>query len=243
MPRIDALDPGQSQQRDSLSHQAIEDYVKTIYTLAQEESPVSTSRVAAARSVKPASATSMIQRLAKLKLVNYAKHYGVTLTETGEKLALEVIRHHRLLELYLMEALGFSWDEVHEQADILEHVISEKLEERIAAALNYPQFDPHGDPIPALDGSMASMSTLILADMPAGASVRVVRILEDSNSELLRYLAGLGLVPGAEVRTISIAPFSGPLTIEVGGEDRVIGRNLAELILVEKSSRVNEQNA
>jgi DtxR family Mn-dependent transcriptional regulator len=236
MPRIDALDPGQSQQRDSLSHQSIEDYVKTIYTLAQEESPVSTSRVAAARSVKPASATSMIQRLAKLKLVNYAKHYGVTLTEAGEKLALEVIRHHRLLELYLMEALGFSWDEVHEQADILEHVISEKLEERIAAALNYPQFDPHGDPIPALDGSMASMSTLLLADMPAGATTRVVRILEDSNGELLRYLAGLGLVPGAEVRTVTIAPFSGPLTIEVSGEDKVIGRNLAELILVEKSS-------
>jgi DtxR family Mn-dependent transcriptional regulator len=243
MPRIDALDPGQSRQRDSLSHQAIEDYVKTIYTLAQEESPVSTSRVAAARSVKPASATSMIQRLAKLKLVNYAKHYGVTLTEAGEKLALEVIRHHRLLELYLMEALGFSWDEVHEQADILEHVISEKLEERIAAALNYPQFDPHGDPIPAMDGTMAAMSTLLLADMPAGAAMRVVRILEDSNSELLRYLAGLGLVPGAEVRTISIAPFSGPLTIEVGGEDKVIGRNLAELILVEKSSREDEQNA
>jgi DtxR family Mn-dependent transcriptional regulator len=233
MPRIDALDRGQSQQRDSLSHQAIEDYVKTIYTLALEESPVSTSRVAAARSVKPASATSMIQRLAKLNLVNYAKHYGVTLTETGEKLALEVIRHHRLLELYLMEALGFSWDEVHEQADILEHVISEKLEERIAAALNYPQFDPHGDPIPALDGSMTAMNTLTLTDVPAGGEARVARILDDSNSELLRYLAGLGLVPGAAVRVAAVAPFLGPLTIEVGGESRVIGRNLAELILVE----------
>ena len=133
MPKIDTLDHGQSQQRDSLTHQAIEDYVKTIYSLALEESPVSTSRIAAARSVKPASATSMIQRLARLKLVNYEKHYGVTLTEAGEKLALEVIRHHRLLELYLMEALGFRWDEVHEQADILEHVISEKMEERIAA--------------------------------------------------------------------------------------------------------------
>jgi DtxR family Mn-dependent transcriptional regulator len=178
----------------------------------------------------------MIQRLAKLNLVNYAKHYGVTLTEAGEKLALEVIRHHRLLELYLMEALGFSWDEVHEQADILEHVISEKLEERIAAALNYPQFDPHGDPIPALDGSITSVSTLTLSNLPAGVGGRVARILEDSNSELLRYLAGLGLVPGAEVRMISIAPFDGPLTVEVGGEAKVIGRNLAELILVERSS-------
>ncbi len=234
MPKIDALDGGQSPQRDSLSHQAIEDYIKTIYALAQEESPVSTSRVAAARSVKPASATSMIQRLARLNLVNYEKHYGVTLTETGEKLALEVIRHHRLLELYLMEALGFGWDEVHEQADILEHVISEKLEERIAAALNHPEFDPHGDPIPALDGTMAVVETMALAEMAAGERVKVSRVVDDSNSELLRYLAGLGLVPGAAVRVVEVAPFQGPLSIEIDGAAHVIGRRPAELILVER---------
>jgi len=234
MPHIESLDRGQSQQRDNLSHQAIEDYIKTIYTLAQEESPVSTSRVAAARSVKPASATSMLQRLAKLKLVNYEKHYGATLTEAGEKLALEVIRHHRLLELYLMEALGFRWDEVHEQADILEHVISEKLEERIAAALNYPTFDPHGEPIPALDGSMAVVDTTALSDVAVGGRARVSRIPGDSNSELLRYLAGLGLVPGAEVSVAAVAPFLGPLTVEVAGATQVIGRNLADLILVER---------
>lgn len=234
MPKIDTLDRGQSQQRDSLSHQAIEDYIKTIYSLALEETPVSTSRIAAARGVKPASATSMIQRLARLNLVNYEKHYGVTLTEAGEKLALEVIRHHRLLELYLMEALGFRWDEVHEQADILEHVISEKLEERIAAALNYPEFDPHGDPIPALDGTMAKLDTAALSDMTAGQKARVARIPDDSNSELLRYLAGLGLVPGATVRVVEVAPFLGPLTIEMGDGNKVIGRNLADLILVER---------
>jgi DtxR family Mn-dependent transcriptional regulator len=239
MPKIDTLDHGQSQQRDSLTHQAIEDYVKTIYSLALEESPVSTSRIAAARSVKPASATSMIQRLARLKLVNYEKHYGVTLTDAGEKLALEVIRHHRLLELYLMEALGFRWDEVHEQADILEHVISEKLEERIAAALNHPEFDPHGDPIPALDGTMAVMDTTALSDMAAGDRVRVARIPDDSNSELLRYLAGLGLVPGAVVRLVEVAPFLGPLTVEVGDGRAVIGRNLADLVLVERVSEVD----
>jgi DtxR family Mn-dependent transcriptional regulator len=239
MPEIDALDRGQSQQRDSLSHQAIEDYIKTIYTLAQEESPVSTSRVAQARGVKPASATSMLQRLAKLNLVNYEKHYGATLTAAGEKLALEVIRHHRLLELYLMEALGFSWDEVHEQADILEHVISEKLEERIAAALNYPEFDPHGDPIPAKDGTMAAQTTRTLADTIAGQSVRVVRIPDDTNSEILRYLAELGLVPGAVVAVIEVAPFDGPLTVRVApavGEEagtRVIGHNMAQRILIE----------
>ncbi len=234
MPNIDSLDRGQSQQRDSLSHQAIEDYVKTIYTLALEETPVSTSRIAAARAVKPASATSMIQRLARLNLVNYEKHYGVTLTEAGEKLALEVIRHHRLLELYLMEALGFRWDEVHEQADILEHVISEKLEERIAAALNHPEFDPHGDPIPALDGTIAIMDTTALSDMAAGEKARVARIPDDSNSELLRYLAGLGLVPGAVVSVVEVAPFLGPITIEMGDGRKVIGRNLADLILVER---------
>lgn len=235
MPKIESLDRSQSQQRDGLSHQAIEDYVKTIYSLALEESPVSTSRIAVARSVKPASATSMIQRLARLDLVNYEKHYGVTLTESGEKLALEVIRHHRLLELYLMEALGFEWDEVHEQADILEHVISEKLEERIAAALNYPIFDPHGDPIPNVDGTMAVVSTTALSDLAVGEEARVSRIPDDSNSELLRYLAGLGTVPGAAVRVVEVAPFLGPLTIDVGGGQKIIGRNLAELILVEKT--------
>lgn len=234
MPKIDALDGGQSPQRDSLNHQAIEDYIKTIYALAQEESPVSTSRVAAARAVKPASATSMIQRLARLNLVNYEKHYGVTLTESGEKLALEVIRHHRLLELYLMEALGFGWDEVHEQADILEHVISEKLEARIAAALNHPEFDPHGDPIPAPDGTMAVMATTALADVAAGEDVRMARVLDDSNSELLRYLADLGLVPGAAFQVVAVAPFLGPLTIEIDGVSQVIGRNLAEMVLVER---------
>ncbi|HRN67849.1 MAG TPA: metal-dependent transcriptional regulator [Promineifilum sp.] len=234
MPNIDKLDRGQSQQRDGLTHQAIEDYVKTIYSLALEESPVSTSRIAIARSVKPASATSMIQRLARLHLVNYEKHYGVTLTESGEKLALEVIRHHRLLELYLMEALGFEWHEVHEQADILEHVISEKLEERIAAVLNHPEFDPHGDPIPALDGTMAVIDTTALSDLIVGEQARVARVPDDSNSELLRYLAGLELVPGAMVTIIEVAPFLGPLTIEVGDSQKIIGRNLADLVLVQR---------
>lgn len=233
MPKIDSLDDGQSPQRDALTHQAIEDTIKTIYMLAQEESPVTTSRIAQARQVKPASATSMIQRLARLNLVNYEKHYGVTLTETGEKLALEVIRHHRLLELYLIEALGFSWDEVHEQADILEHVISEQLEERIAAALNDPAFDPHGDPIPSLEGHIATMDTHWLAEIPAGQRARVARIPDDTNSDLLRYLAELGLVPGAEFEVIDVAPFAGPFTLALAGQRVVIGRNVALEILVE----------
>lgn len=232
MPEINSLPEGTSLQRHNLNHQAIEDYLKTIYTLASAESPVSTSRIAEARSVKPASATSMIQRLAKLNLVNYEKHYGVTLTPAGEKLALEVIRHHRLIELYLIEALGFTWDEVHEQADILEHVISEKLEERIAAALNYPKFDPHGDPIPTKEGKMTRVDARPLVSIEAGTQVCVKRILDDSNSELLRYLADLGLVPGAVVQVTEVAPFQGPMTIDVDGRQRVIGQNVAAGILV-----------
>jgi DtxR family transcriptional regulator, Mn-dependent transcriptional regulator len=233
MPEIDALPDGSSRQRHNLNHQAIEDYLKTIYMLAQDESPVSTSRIAEARQVKPASATSMIKRLAGLKMVHYEKHYGVTLTSAGKKLALEVIRHHRLIELYLIEALGFSWDEVHEQADILEHVISEKLEERIAAVLNHPEFDPHGDPIPAKDGSMARVQGELLSTVAAGSSVWVRRIIDDANSELLRYLADMGLVPGTAVKVLTIAPFDGPLTLLIDDDTKVIGYNVATSILVE----------
>lgn len=231
MPRIDALEPGSSNQRDALNHQAIEDYLKTIYTLSEVESPVSTSRIAEARQVKAGSVTNMLQRLAKLNLVNYEKHYGVTLTRNGQKIALEVLRHHRLIELYLIEALGFSWDEVHEQADILEHVISEKLEERIAAALGNPTFDPHGDPIPGKDGTIVSLDYQPLATLTVGESAIVARIVED-NSELLRYLAELGLRPGTAVRVLEIAPFDGPITIEIGGDTKVVGSAVAQEVLV-----------
>lgn len=232
MPRIDALNSGSSTQRDALNHQAIEDYLKTIYTLAEEESPVSTSRIAEARNVKPGSATNMLQRLAKLNLVDYEKHYGVTLTDSGEKIALEVIRHHRLLELYLSEALGFGWDEVHEQADLLEHVISEKLEERIAAMLGNPTHDPHGDPIPAKDGTIIRQETQLLTAVSPGETVYVARIPDDGNSERLRYLAELGLRPGTEVLITAVAPFNGPITFEIKGNSNVIGHTMAQYVLV-----------
>jgi len=232
MPHIDALDSGTSSQRNSLNHQAIEDYLKTIYALAETETPVNTSRIAAARQVKPGSVTSMLQRLAKLNLVHYEKHYGVTLTETGEKIALEVIRHHRLLELYLIEALGFSWDEVHEQADILEHVISEKLEERIAAVLGYPTVDPYGDPIPDKDGAMVTVPTKALTALAAGETAQVARITDDANSEMLRYLASLGLIPGNTVESLSIAPFAGPLTVRIDNRETIVGHAVASAVLV-----------
>lgn len=233
MPRIENLPDGSSAQRSNLNHQAIEDYLKTIYVLADEESPVSTSRIAAERGVKPASVTSMIQRLDRLNLVDYEKHYGVTLTPAGRAIALEVIRHHRLIELYLIEALGFTWDEVHEQADILEHVISEKLEERIAAALNYPTLDPHGDPIPDRDGSLPQRPLVPLVSLEVGDRAIIARVVDDSNSELLRYLAGQGLVPETVVTLSAVAPLDGPLTLDIVGRQLIIGRKAAEAILVE----------
>ena len=233
MPEIRDLRVASSSQRGGLNHQAIEDYLKTIYMLAQECSPVSTTRLSQAREVKPASATGMIRRLDKLNLVNYEKHRGVTLTADGQRIALEVIRHHRLLELYLIKALGFTWDEVHEEADILEHVISEKLEERIAAVLGYPEFDPHGAPIPAKDGTVATAPWRPLTSLQIGESARVSRIWDDSDGELLRYLAEMGLRLNVDVTIINLAPFSGPLTLAVAGEQRLLGFKAASAVLVE----------
>lgn len=232
MPQIDKLQEGSSTQREGLNHQAIEDYLKTIYALSLAESPVSTSRLAEARSVKPASVSGMLRRLDKLGLVNYAKHRGVTLTAEGERIALEVIRHHRLIEAYLIQALGFSWDEVHVEADLLEHVISEKLEERIAAALGHPAFDPHGAPIPSREGAMHERDWLPLTALPTGGRARVSRILEDEDADLLRYLADLGLRLGAVIEVLAVAPFNGPLTLRVDGRVRTISERAAAAVLV-----------
>lgn len=229
MPRIEGLEADD----DGLQHRAIEDYLKTIYRLAQAESPVSTSRIARERDVKPASATGMVQRLAKLGLLAYRKREGVTLTPAGEKIALEVLRHHRLIEAYLIEALGFGWDEVHEQADLLEHVISEKLEAHIARALNHPEFDPHGDPIPSADLEMNVAPTVALATVPAGSQARIMRIVGHDEGAMLRYLADLGLVPQVEIAILEVAPFEGPITVQLAGDAKVIGQKLAQLIQVE----------
>ena len=232
MPEIKSLDSSNSLQQGGLTHQAIEDYLKTIYKLAQVTSPVSTSRLAEAREVKPGSVTGMIKRLSKLQLVDYTKHQGVTLTPNGEKIALEVIRHHRLVETYLIEALGFGWDEVHEQADILEHVISEKLEEQIAKALDYPEFDPHGAPIPTKDGYMPNFTYKPLSSLNKGEQGIVSRIREDNNGEMLRYIAELGLIPGVVFTIIKAPPFQEPFTVEVGAKQIIVGHRVAAAVLV-----------
>jgi DtxR family Mn-dependent transcriptional regulator len=161
----------------------------------------------------------------------------VQLTAGGEKVALGVLRHHRLLELYLVEALGYSWDEVHEEAEALEHYISEKLEARIAAMLGQPAFDPHGDPIPTLEGEIPPSPAVRLADLPVGAWAEIVRV-SDQSADRLRYLSSLGLTPGAQVYVVAAAPFDGPISVQIGEDTTTtpqpIDQRLAQTILVNR---------
>lgn len=213
---------------------AVEDYLKAIYTL-QQHGQVSTSSLAEHLNFKPASVTGMLKTLADMHLVVYTPYRGVELTPTGEKIALEVVRHHRLLELYLVEALGYSWDEVHDEAEALEHVISEKFESRIAAHLGHPTFDPHGDPIPTLEGALPSGSKYDLGNLPVGATGVIERV-SDQNSERLRYLADMGLVPGAHVEVVASAPFDGPVSVRVDDATHPIDRRLARMIYISEDT-------
>lgn len=213
---------------------SMEDYLKAIYTLQQQGGDVTTSLLSTQLGgLKPGSVTGMIKKLAELNLVTHTPYQGVRLTEGGERIALEVLRHHRLLELYLVEALGYSWDEVHEEAEALEHYISEKLEARIAARLGQPRFDPHGDPIPTPEGTMPSSASLRLTDLAVGAEARIVRV-SDQDGERLRYLAELGLIPGRVVQVMAVEPFDGPISLRIGTALQPIDRRLAHTILVEQ---------
>jgi DtxR family transcriptional regulator, Mn-dependent transcriptional regulator len=212
--------------------EAIQDYLKAIYKLQLGGGAVSTSSLAEAMGVAAPSATGMVKRLAALKLVRHHPYRGVLLTKAGEKVALEVVRHHRLLELYLAEALGYPWDKVHEEAERLEHVISEEFEEKIFQALGQPTRDPHGDPIPGKDGTMATEEHDCLSDLPPGAS-GVIRQVSDSDAEMLRYLGARGLVPDAAVTVLEKAPFNGPITVQTGNTSHILGLDLARHVWVE----------
>ncbi len=212
--------------------QAMQDYLKAIYKLQEQGGVVSTSALAEAMEVTAASATGMVKKLAALKLARHNPYQGVVLTKAGQKMALEVIRHHRLLELYLAEALGYTWDKVHEEAERLEHVISEEFEEKIFEALGRPIRDPHGDPIPAKDGTVVAAEHDRLSDLEPGAT-GVIRQVSDSNAEMLRYLGTRGLVPDAAVEVLDKAPFNGPVTVKTGETSHVLGRDLAQQIRVE----------
>lgn len=210
---------------------AIEDYVKAIYLLAQEHSKVTTSLLAERLRLSAASVTQMVQRLAKLNFATYTPYHGVKLTDIGEKLALEVIRHHRLLELYLVEALGLSWDEVHAEAEVLEHALSNRLAARIEERLGYPTTDPHGDPIPLADLTLPASDWRSLADAPLDVPQRIVRVL-DQDPAHLRYLSELGLIPGATIIVRTRAPFDGPLMLAVGETTYPFDSRMARAILV-----------
>jgi len=218
--------------------EAVEDYLKAIYTIRDGTDLVSTSAIALRLGVAPASVTQMLKKLADMKprLVEYRRHHGVHLTPHGEKIALEVIRHHRLVELFLQEALGMSWDEVDREAERLEHVVSETLADRMAEVLGHPQFDPHGDPIPSKSGDMpVGIALLNLRQMEPGQR-GVVRRVCDDDPEVLRYVASLGIIPKAALTVTEKAPFDGPIHVQVAVGDLVqihaLGQRVASQVFV-----------
>jgi DtxR family Mn-dependent transcriptional regulator len=213
--------------------EAVEDYLKAIYLIETERGDVTTQGVAERLEVSAPSATGMLKKLADLKLVKYEPYHGVVLTAAGRKIALEVIRHHRLLELYLAEALGYSWDKVHAEAEKLEHHISEEFEDKIAALLGNPVTDPHGDPIPAKDGTIPPQNTVRLAEAATGETVTVTRVAAQ-DAEQLSYLGALGIRPEASLTLVAKAPFDGPVELRIAGASHHLGLNLARQIFIRR---------
>ena len=214
---------------------SIQDYLKNIYELTESGENASTNALAAKLKVSPPSVTGMIQKLASSRppLVEYQKHQGVSLTKEGKKAALEVIRHHRLLEAWLVQTLGYSWDEVHEEAERLEHVISEDFERRIAAAMGHPLRDPHGELIPTADLKMPLEDSTPLSALRPNQK-GTVQCVKAADTNLLRHLESLGLVPGAEIEIKEYSPFDHNLTVKVGRKTTVLGLNVTSKILVEE---------
>jgi len=215
------------------SSEAVEDYAKAIYALQSRAAgePVSTNDLADRLGVTPASASAMVKKLAELGLADHVPYRGTSLTGEGQRLALEVLRHHRLLELYLAEQLGVPWDRVHDEAEALEHVLSEYLESRIAAKLGDPKVDPHGDPIPSASLSIDEGDTRSLADLGAGDRGRFIRV-SDSDPEMLRYLHDRGIGIGDELEVLDRQPFEGPLTVRFGDDLHTLGGGLARAMRV-----------
>jgi len=209
---------------------SVEDYLKAIYQLSPEGRPASTSEIAGLLALSPPSVTGMIKRLSEHGLLEHVPYRGVQLTKAGRRAALRMVRRHRLIEAYLVEFLGYSWDTVHEEAERLEHAVSETMIERMASALGNPAVDPHGDPIPSADGSIHELASTALSDVPVGETVEIQRVHE-SQPERLRYIASLGLRPGVQVTVVDRQPFDDLVTISVGGERQVVGRELGHALL------------
>jgi DtxR family transcriptional regulator, Mn-dependent transcriptional regulator len=214
--------------------EAIQDYAKAIYALQRraEGQPVTTNDLAERLAVTPASVSAMLKKLAERGLVEHIPYRGVLLTDAGGRVALEVLRHHRLLELYLSEQLDVPWDRVHQEAEALEHVISEDLEARIAAKLGEPTHDPHGDPIPSVDLEIDEGDARALETLETGATGRFVRV-SDSDPEMLRYLDERGVRLGDTLEVVDRQPFGGPLTVRFGEQLHTLGGGLAAAMRVE----------
>jgi DtxR family Mn-dependent transcriptional regulator len=217
----------------SLRSHAVEDYAKAIYVLeTRDGEPVATTALAERLGVTPGSVSAMVKKLDELELVTHTPYRGVRLTAAGRRTALEVIRHHRLLELFLAEVLEMPWDRVHEEAEVLEHVLSAELEEIIAAKLGNPTRDPHGDPIPTPDFKIEEVETSSLADLQPGDVGIFVRV-SDSDSAMLRYLGERGVAPGERLEVVERQPFGGPLFVRFGDQLHPLGGDLAKAMRVE----------
>jgi DtxR family transcriptional regulator, Mn-dependent transcriptional regulator len=220
-------------EKPAASSEAIEDYTKAIFAISHRfDRPVGTSELAERLGVAPATATAMLKRLDGMGLVHHQPYHGVSLTPAGERLAIEVIRHHRLLESYLSDALGMPWDQVHDEAEVLEHYISEELELLIAAKLGDPKHDPHGDPIPGPDLAFPDEEEgRPLETLEEGEAAVFTRV-SDSDPRMLRYLAERGIRPGAHLKVTGRQPFGGPIYVVVDGEEHVLGGDLVRRMLV-----------
>ena len=214
---------------------SVEDYLKAIYRLAPGDQPASTNDIAGRLGLSAPSVSGMIKRLSDQGLLEHVPYRGVLLTTPGRRAALRVVRRHRLIEAYLVAFLGYSWDTVHDEAERLEHAVSDLLVERMALALGNPRFDPHGDPIPGSDGTVDELIYPALADIPVGDTVEIRRV-DTSQGDRLRYLEHRGLIPGSRVSVAEHHPFGGPLVIRVGAEEQVIGQELARQILCRRVS-------
>ncbi|HXW96329.1 MAG TPA: metal-dependent transcriptional regulator [Gemmatimonadales bacterium] len=209
---------------------SVEDYLKAIYRISLKGEPATTSEIAEHLELAPPSVSGMIKRLSELGLLEHEPYRGVQLTAEGRRLALRMVRRHRILEAYLVGFLGYGWELVHEEAERLEHAVSDVLIERMAAALGDPHFDPHGDPIPAADGSIAELVYTPLTEIPIGETVEI-RQADTSHPDRLRYIASFGLTPGARATIEDRQPFHGPVTVRVQGARHVLGDEIARLLL------------
>ncbi|MGH7672917.1 MAG: metal-dependent transcriptional regulator [Gemmatimonadales bacterium] len=214
----------------------MEDYLKSIYHLTSQGGFATTSDIAAMLEIAPPSVSGMMKRLSETGLIEHVPYRGVQLTPQGRRAALQMIRRHRILEVYLTQQLGYDWGDVHDEAERLEHAVSETLIDRMAGALGDPRYDPHGAPIPTAAGEIEEAELITLADARVGAEL-VLRQVGDEDAARLRYLAEQGLLPGTRMAVVDRQPFNGPTTVTIGAETRVVGKDLAGMLWCEEVAR------